>query len=154
MSENSESSSKSRIEALAQFRYALRRFLHFSEEAATEAGLTPQQHQLLLQIQGTPQSEVASIGYLAERLVLRHNSVVELSNRCEKAGLVTRTSDPANRRHVVLRLTAQGEGLLQSLSDAHANELHELGPRLVESLHAITDQTVQGTTERASDDAK
>jgi DNA-binding MarR family transcriptional regulator len=128
-----------RDEALAKFRYELRRFLHFSETAATEAGLKPQQHQLLLQIQGASESEVPSIGYLAERLVLRHNSVVELGNRCEEAGLVMRTSDPANRRHVVLRLTAEGERLLQSLSEAHANELFELGPKLVESLHAITD---------------
>ena len=127
-----------RVEALAEFRATLRRFLHFSEEAATRAGVTPQQHQLLLQIMGAPPGAVASIGYLAERLVLRHHSVVELGDRCESAGLVERTGDPENRRHVVLRLTEKGRALLQSLADVHADELYELAPRLVATLQSFT----------------
>ena len=131
--------SDSRIHALAEFRFTLRRFLHFSEEAATRAGVTPQQHQLLLQIAGAPKGTVTAIGYLAERLALRHHSVVELGNRCEEAGLVVRTSDPDNRRHVVLELTAEGSRLLQRLSTDHARELNELGPQLVGALKSFMD---------------
>jgi DNA-binding MarR family transcriptional regulator len=131
--------SVSRIRALAEFRFTLRRFLHFSEEAATRVGLTPQQHQLLLQIAGAPKGTVTAIGYLAERLALRHHSVVELGNRCEEAGLIVRTSDPDNRRHVVLELTAEGSRLLQRLSTDHARELHELGPQLVGALKSFMD---------------
>jgi DNA-binding MarR family transcriptional regulator len=128
----------SHIHALAEFRYTLRKFLHFSEEAATVAGIAPQQHQLLLQIAGAPDFTCTSVGYLAERLALRHNSVVELCNRCEQAGLILRKSDPTNRRTVVLKLTAEGSRLLRSLSADHARELNEFGPRLVVALKAIT----------------
>lgn len=124
--------------ALAEFRYRLRKFLHFSEDAATRVGLTGQQHQLLLQIAGAPEGAVASIGYLAERLALRHNSVVELGNRCEEAGFVDRRSDPDNRRHVVLTLTAEGQRVLRKLSSDHARELHEFGPQLIEALKNCT----------------
>ena len=134
-----KSNSDSRIHALAEFRFTLRRFLHFSEEAATRVGLTPQQHQLLLQIAGAPKGTVTAIGYLAERLALRHHSVVELGNRCEEAGLIVRTSDPDNRRHVVLELTADGGRLLQRLSTDHARELNELGPQLVAALKSFVD---------------
>lgn len=123
-----------RIRALAEFRFMLRQFLHFSEEAAARVGLTPQQHQLMLQIAGAPKGTVTAIGYLAERLALRHHSVVELGNRCEEAGLVVRKSDPDNRRHVVLKLTAEGNRLLHKLSADHARELDEFGPQLEKAL--------------------
>lgn len=123
-----------RTEALAEFRSALRKFLHFSEEAATREGLTRQQHQLLLQIAGAPKGTVVAVGYLAERLTLRHNSVVELCNRCEQAGMLVRKSDPANHRHVVLELTAAGSRLLEKLSADHTRELTELAPQLVQTL--------------------
>ncbi|MGA8939170.1 MAG: MarR family winged helix-turn-helix transcriptional regulator [Acidobacteriaceae bacterium] len=125
--------------ALAEFRFTLRQFLHFSEESAVRAGLTAQQHQLLLQIAGAPKGTVTAIGYLAERLALRHNSVVELGNRCEEAGLVVRKSDPENRRHVVLKLTAEGSRLLRSLSSDHTRELNEFGPQLITALKTFTD---------------
>ena len=82
--------SAARLQVLAEFRHQLRLFLHFSETAAQKAGLHPQQHQLLLQIAGAPEKEDVTIGYLAERLGLRHNTLVELSDRCEQADLVTR----------------------------------------------------------------
>jgi DNA-binding MarR family transcriptional regulator len=128
----------SHIRVLAEFRYSLRKFLHFSEEAATAAGVAPQQHQLLLQVAGAAEGESTSVSYLAERLALRHNSVVELCNRCEQGGLILRKSDPTNRRTVVLKLTAEGNRVLRSLSADHARELNEFGPRLVASLHALT----------------
>ncbi len=120
--------------ALAEFRFTLRQFLHFSEEAATRVGLTPQQHQLLLQIAGAPRGTVTAVAYLAERLALRHHSVVELGNRCEEAGLILRTSDPDNRRHVVLKLTTEGSRILRRLSADHTRELSELGPQLLAAL--------------------
>lgn len=131
--------SELRTHELAEFRFALRKFLHFSEEAATRVGLTPQQHQLLLQIAGAPNENVTSVGYLAERLTLRHHSVVELGNRCEEAGLIVRTGDPNNRRHVVLKLTAEGNRILRKLSADHTRELKELGPQLVAALKIFTD---------------
>lgn len=125
------------VRALAEFRFTLRRFLHFSEEAAARVGLTPQQHQLLLQIAGAPEGTVTAVGYLADRLALKHNSVVELSTRCEEAGLIVRRADPENRRHVVLGLTAAGNRMLRSLSADHARELHELGPELIQALGGV-----------------
>jgi DNA-binding MarR family transcriptional regulator len=126
------------IRALAEFRYTLRRFLHFSEEAAATAGIAPQQHQLLLQIAAAPDAALITVGYLAERLALRHHSVVELCNRCEQAGLIHRAHDPVHRRNVLLNLTAQGNRVLRRLSADHARELDEFGPNLVAALRAIT----------------
>ncbi len=127
-----------RLHALADFRYALRKFLHFSEDAATQAGLTPQQHQLLLQLAAAPHGALTTIAWLADRLTLRHHSAVELCARCEDAGLITRGSDPHDRRLVVLKLTPEGSRILQTLTQAHTRELSELGPRLIESLKLFT----------------
>ncbi|HWB32602.1 MAG TPA: MarR family winged helix-turn-helix transcriptional regulator [Acidobacteriaceae bacterium] len=124
-------------EALAEFRSTLRAFLRFSEEAAVQAGLTPQQHQLLLQIAGAPEGTGTTVGYLAEKLALRHNSVVELGDRCVEAGLAVRLRDGRNRRHVVLKLTDQGASMLQKLSEVHYRELNELGPQLIGTLKTL-----------------
>src|SRR6201998_4754329 len=86
------------LRTLAEFRYELRRFLHFSESAALEAGLQPQQHQLLLQVAGAAQTAQVTIGYVAERLALKHNSAVELTDRSEREGLLERTADARDRR--------------------------------------------------------
>lgn len=128
------------IRELAEFRYTLRRFLHFSEEAASRAGLTPQQHQLLLQIAGAPDDAITTVAYLAERLALRHHSVVELGGRCEQAGLVVRKSDPHDRRLAVLQLTRAGHHMLELLSEDHARELNEMGPCLIQSLKTLTNR--------------
>lgn len=127
-----------RTRALAEFRYTLRRFLQFSEEAAERAGLTPQQHQLLLQIAGAPEDAITTVGYLAQRLAIRHHSLVELSSRCEDAGLLIRKPDLLDRRAVVLHLTLAGSRVLHELSEDHERELHELAPRLIQSLSAFT----------------
>jgi DNA-binding MarR family transcriptional regulator len=127
------------MRALADFRYTLRRFLHFSEEAALRVGLTPQQHQLMLQIAGAPEGSATVIEYLAERLSLRHNSVVELSKRCEEAGLVARRTNPENRRQVVLTLTAAGVRMLEKLSADHWCELHEMAPQMLQTLKMWTE---------------
>jgi DNA-binding MarR family transcriptional regulator len=123
--------------SLAEFRYQLRRFLHFSQDAAERAALHPQQHQLLLVLAGQPEDAIVSVALVAERLLLRHNSAVELVNRCVEQGLVTRREDGADRRRSLLGLTNQGKQVLQSLSVAHLQEFEELGPRLIEVLSGI-----------------
>jgi DNA-binding MarR family transcriptional regulator len=137
------------IQALAEFRYTLRRFLHFSETAATAAGIAPQQHQLLLQIAGAPAHHAVSVSYLAGRLALRHHSVVELCNRCAEAGLIHRTHSPENRRIILLQLTPAGSRILHTLSASHARELNELGPRLVATLGTLTQPTPPSADRKA-----
>ena len=130
--------SRSRLRLLAEFRFRLRLFLQFSEAASLRFGLQPQQHQLLLQIAGAPKGAVATIRYAAERLGLRHNTAVELSNRCEEAGLITRRQDEVDRRCVHLELTGKGEEILHALSVDHALELNELAPQLIETLGTLS----------------
>lgn len=125
------------IGQLAEFRYRLRHFLLFSEQAAISAGLQPQQHQLLLQIAGAPAGTLPTIAYAAERLGLRHNSVVELTNRSEEQGLLERTSDEADARRVLLRVTARGHRMLHKLARHHHDELETMGPALIEALTAL-----------------
>lgn len=109
--------------ALAQFRRALRSFLHFSEEAAKAAGLTPSQHQLLLAIRGADTNQPPTIGEVAGWLKLRHHSAVELVDRAEKAGLLHRIPDPDDHRRQRLTLTEEGETKLDALSTLHREEL-------------------------------
>ena len=137
VSNSSKKTARERLQTLAEFRYALRQFLHFSEQAASEAGLHPQQHQLLLQIAGIPEGVAPTISYAAERLGLRHHTVVELSKRCEEQGLIRRTQNMHDRRYVELQVTAHGRELLRSLSEDHAHELYELAPRLITALTQI-----------------
>jgi DNA-binding MarR family transcriptional regulator len=125
------------LAALAEFRFELRQFLLFSENAALAHGLHPQQHQLLLQVAGAQEGEVVTIKYAAERLGLRHNSVVELVDRSEREGLLHRTADSDDRRRMLLRLTAKGERVLRQLADDHARELNELAPRLATALERV-----------------
>ena len=123
--------------ALAEFRYQIRRFLRFSEEAAYAAGLEPQQHQLLLAIKGLPEGRKATIGELAERLQLRHHSTVELIDRLVKRELVERHRDEEDQRRVFVSLTSQGEEVLNTLSRHVLIELQSTGPALVRSLNEL-----------------
>jgi DNA-binding MarR family transcriptional regulator len=122
---------------LAEFRFQLRRFLHFSELQAREHGLEPQQHQALLAIKGLPPGTRPTVGELANRLVLRHHTVVELTNRLESAGFVRRQTDPQDKRQILIELTSQGSAKLRSLSLAHRDELRVKGPELSGALRTI-----------------
>ncbi len=133
-------------QALAEFRYQIRRFLRFSEDAAYAAGLEPQQHQLLLAIKGLPEGRKATIGELAERLQLRHHSTVELIDRLEKRELVERHRDEEDQRRVFVSLTLQGEEVLHTLSRHMFTELCSTGPTLVNALSALLMRTHNGTT--------
>src|SRR6185312_12569046 len=110
-------------QALAEFRYQIRRFLHFSEQAAREAGLEPQQHQLLLALKGLPESSKATIGEIARRLQIQHHSTVELVDRMVDRNLIQRSRDDEDQRRVIIKLTAQGEEVLGKLSLLHHTEL-------------------------------
>jgi DNA-binding MarR family transcriptional regulator len=123
--------------ALAEFRYQLRRFLRNMEEKSRDAGLNPQQYQLLLAIKGLPRQQAPTISALAERMQLNHNSTVELVDRCEERGLVSRLRTGSDRRHVTLSITPEGDVLLQRLATAARQELRSIGPVLVESLQGL-----------------
>ncbi|HET6607789.1 MAG TPA: MarR family transcriptional regulator [Rhodopila sp.] len=119
---------------LAAFRFALRGFLSFSEAAARAVGLTPRQHQALLGIKAASIDNTASVSQLAAFLILRHNSAVELVDRLEATGLVARKPDSADRRRVLLHLTATGEGCLADLSTVHLAELQRIRAELEDLL--------------------
>jgi DNA-binding MarR family transcriptional regulator len=125
------------LRTLADFRFELRRFLHFSESAATAAGLQPQQHQLLLQVAGAPEGTVVTIAYAAARLGLRHNSVVELVDRSSREGFLERIPDASDGRRAIVRVTPKGRKVLEELSGDHARELNDLAPRLIRTLEQV-----------------
>ena len=129
--------SLSSYRALAEFRHQIRLFLHFSDEAARQAGIEPQQHQLLLAIKGIPVGTQPTIGRIAERLQIRHHSAVELVDRLTEHGAIARETNPDDGREVRLRLTRTGERLLRKLSIAHHNELGKAGPALRDALDAV-----------------
>jgi DNA-binding MarR family transcriptional regulator len=108
---------------LAWFRYNLRKFLRFSEKAARQCGVTPQQHQLMLGIAGYTGRGTASVSELAEFLQERHNSVVGLVERAAQRGLVRKEHDLNDRRYVLVSLTAQGEQILAKLTELHKEEV-------------------------------
>ena len=134
-------------EALAEFRYQIRRFLFFSEQAARDAGLEPRQHQLLLALKGLPPGARPRIGELAERLQIQHHSAVELVNRLARAGYVRRRRGGEDRREVLLALTPKGDKVLRDLSLHHKRELRSAGPSLLATLKRVI--TSSGSLKRA-----
>jgi DNA-binding MarR family transcriptional regulator len=126
---------------LEEFRFQIRRFLGFSEGAARDSGIEPQQHQALLALKGMPQAWVPSSGQLAYSLMRKHHSADGLVELLETLGLVTRQPSPDDARQVLLRLSAKGERILHRLSLTHHKELEETGPKLVAALRSISRQT-------------
>ena len=125
------------FQALAEFRYALRMFLRFSEDAATSAGITPRQYQAMLAVRGWQGVEAITIGQLAERLHLRHHSAVGLVQRLVRRGLIERRPLARDRRNITLLLTAQGRFVLEQLASAHRDELKRMRPQLDQLLETI-----------------
>lgn len=121
---------KADYETLAAFRHALRKFLHFSEQAARDAGITPQQHQALLAIKGFPGRDCVTVGELAERLQLRHHSAVGLVDRLVLEKLVARLPSEKDRRTVLLEVTSRGQETLEKLSALHREQLKRVGPEI------------------------
>ena len=127
--------------ALAEFRHLIRAYLNGSEEAARKAGLEPQQYLFLLALRGLPLGRVASIRELANRLQLRHHSVVELVNRLERRSLLRRERSRSDRRQVIVHLTPRGERILTCLAKQRIAELRTAAPVLVRSLTAVIRST-------------
>lgn len=123
--------------ALAEFRYNIRKFLRFSEKAAREAGIEPQQYQFLLAIKGMPDGTRATVGELAERMQIQHHSTVELIDRMADRGLVVRKRASDDRREVLVQLSTRGDKLLRDLAIHHRNELREFGPGLTQALRKL-----------------
>ncbi len=127
-----------RLDRLAEFRYQLRKFLSFSETEAERFGIATQQYQLMQVIGALPPGESASISFLAERMILRHNSMVELVDRAERAGLVKRVSDERDLRRSLVELTSHGGNLLTRLVAAHLEELAgSLGEKMLVALREV-----------------
>lgn len=122
--------SKSEYEALALFRYQLRRFLRFSEEVTRKKGITVLQYLLLLQIKGFPGREWATVGELAERLQAKPHGVASLISRCEAAHLVKRERGARDKRRVEVSLTDKGERYVEQLALLHRSELSSLRGKL------------------------
>lgn len=126
---------------LAAFRYALRSFLHFSESAAEQGGLTAQNYQAMLVVRGCHEDQRVTINDLAQQLLIRHHSAVGLVDRLEKQGLVAREPSPLDRRKVHLRLTDKGDRVLERLAAVHREELRRIGPQLRRLVQQITRAT-------------
>ena len=135
--------SKAEYQLLSAFRYALRQFLHFSEESARAAGIEPQQHQAMLAIKGFPGRDKITISELAERLQIKHHSAVGLASRLVANGLAIREGDLDDRRQVYLLLTPHGEALLEQLAAVHKEELRRLGPEIYALLARLNESGEQ-----------
>jgi DNA-binding MarR family transcriptional regulator len=120
--------------ALADFRYQIRRFLHFSEQAAGNEGIEPQQHQMMLAIRGLEAADAPTVGQLAEYMLIRHHSAVGLIDRLEKRGFAGRERSTGDRRRATVRLTDEGSAVLERLAGAHRAEMANLAPHLVKAL--------------------
>jgi DNA-binding MarR family transcriptional regulator len=129
--------SSDQYQDLAEFRRQIRKFIYFSEATAKEHGVEPQQHQLLLAVQGLPEGVKPTVGEIASRLFIQHHSAVELVNRLEATGAVTRTPGVQDKREVLIRLTASGRRILRKLALAHRTELETSGPELARALQTL-----------------
>lgn len=125
------------LRRLAEFRYQLRRFLHVSQAAAEKAGLRNQQYQMLQCVGGMPEGLEPTIANVAARMLLKHNSTVELVDRTIQQGLLRRVEDVDDHRRILLQVTAQGRQILASLAEFHTRELEQAGPQLVRALEQV-----------------
>lgn len=138
----------SEYQFLAEFRYQIRRFQRFSEDAARQAGVEPQHHQIMLAIKGKPAGEEPRIGYLAERLQIQHHSAVELVDRLVNKGLIARTRSSEDRREVFVKLTQRGEHVLGELTLHTSAELRSAAPALVAILRKLAIRPRTGNARR------
>lgn len=129
--------------ALSDLRYQLRRFLRIREVAARAAGVEPQQYLVLLQIKGLEGRQVPTMSVLAERLQIRHHSVVQLVDRLVRGGMVERRREGRDRREVSVRLRPKGEKVLGRLADYSIDELTTEAPSLVASLNRLVVQSMR-----------
>jgi len=136
---------------LAEFRFQLRKFLQFSHAVAEHCGLRPQQYQLLQCVYGMPLELDPTIANVAARMLLKHNSAVELVDRTIEQGLLRRCPDPTDHRRILLRVTSQGERILASLADYHMQELEQAGPELIRALRRVLNIKPSSGKERSAE---
>ena len=139
------------FKAMAELRYQIRRFLRFSENAARQAGIEPQQHQLILAVRGLPDALKPTIGVLAERMQLQHHSTVELIDRLVERGFLFRLRSTDDKRQVLVKLTHNGEEFLKRLSLHHLQELQSAGPTFVKVLQSLIEEST--STDRNATDS-
>jgi DNA-binding MarR family transcriptional regulator len=132
------------LRRLAEFRFRLRRFLHASQSAAEQMGLHNQQYQMLQCVGGMPEDMAPTIANVAKRMLLKHNSTVELVDRAIEQGLLRRRGDAADHRRILLQVTPQGEHILAALAEFHTRELEQSGPELVRALYDILGASKRG----------
>jgi len=123
---------------LASFRAALRKFLRTSEDIAHNLGLTPQRHQAMLAVRGFPGDEPPTVGALAAKLHIRHNSAVGLVTRLVNEGYLRREKSKLDQRRQHVRLTPKGQAVLDKLTEAHRTELRHIGPDITRLLKELT----------------
>ena len=150
MEVSTSSMTAAEFRALAEFRYQIRIFLNGTEQAARNAGLEPQQYMLMLTLRGLPAGREPSIREIAERMQLRHHSVVELVDRLERRQLLRRERSRSDRRQVILQLTPRGEKILTRLAKQRMAELRTAAPALVRALTAVIRSTQSPRTRRAA----
>lgn len=138
-------------QALAEFRYQIRKFLHFSDEAIQGSGLERGQYQMMLAIKGLPEGVRPRIRDVANRMRIQHHSAVELINRLEAGGYVRRERGQDDRREVLLGLTSKGERVLGELASHHHEQLQSAAPDLVAALRRVMAGKKKGATESGRD---
>jgi DNA-binding MarR family transcriptional regulator len=136
------------LRRLAEFRFQLGRFLHMSQPVAGRAGQHNRQYQMLQRVGGMPEGMAPIIANVAKRMLLKHNSTVELVDRTIEQGLLHRLGDEADHRRILLRVTPQGERNLAALVEFHTRELELSGPELVRALDSILRISKRGTVRR------
>lgn len=136
------------LRRLAEFRFQLRRFLHVSQAAAERAGLHNQQYQMLQCVGGMPEDMAPTIANVAKRMLLKHNSTVELVDRTIQQGLLRRLGDADDQRRILLRVTPKGQRILAALAEFHTRELEQSGPELVRALDEILRSRKLGAGDR------
>ncbi len=134
--------------AMSEFRHQIRRFQRFSEDVAAEVGVEPQQHLLMLAVRGLPPGQKPSIRVIADRLLLKHHSVVELVDRSERMGLIRRVAARDDRRQVLLELTAKGERILRQIFVQNRDKLKSQSAELSEALQRLTREQRNGKPRR------
>jgi len=130
--------------ALAEFRFLIRRFLHFSEQETRARGIEPQQHQAMLALRGLPEDARPTVSELAARLLIRHHSAVELVDRLARRGAVERVHGEGDQREVLVRLTSTGRRTLRELAMIHRAEIERAAPQLARALRKATPRTKTG----------
>jgi DNA-binding MarR family transcriptional regulator len=144
----------SKLADLAEFRYQIRRFISFSETVCERAGISAQQYQLLQVVATVPEGQESSISYIAERMVVRHNTAVELVDRAEKSGLVQRVSDPGDHRRSLVETTARGNELLALLVPLHLAEMRTENGDLLRSLEKLIGSKASSSKREQKDESR